>query len=45
MGFELGLILFGMIVVCGDFYIVMYGVFGVLVFGIGMFQVEYVLVM
>lgn len=34
-----------MMIVCGDFYIVIYGVFGVLVFGIGIFEVEYVLVM
>lgn len=33
-----------MIVVCGDSYIVIYGVFGVLVYGIGIFEVEYVLV-
>lgn len=45
MGLEQGVILLGMIIVCGDLYIVIYGVFGVLVFGIGTFEVEYVLVM
>lgn len=41
---ELGLIQLGMMVVCGDFYIFMYGVFGVIVFGIGISQVCDVLV-
>lgn len=31
-------------IVCGDSYILIYGVFGVLVMGIGMLEVEYVLV-
>lgn len=31
-------------IVCGDFYIVIYGVFGVIVFGIGISEVEYVFV-
>lgn len=44
MGSEQGVILSGMIIVCGDSYIVIYGAFGVLVFGIGIFEVEYVLV-
>lgn len=42
--FELGMICLGMVVFCGDSYIMIYGVFGVLGFGIGMLEVEYVLV-
>lgn len=44
MGFEFGIIFFGMMIVCGDLYIVIYGVFGLFVFGIGILEVEYVLV-
>lgn len=44
VGLEQGVIFLGMIVVCGDLYIFIYGVFGVLVYGIGIFEVEYVLV-
>lgn len=42
---EQGFIQFGMIIVCGDSYIFIYGVFGLLVFGIGISEVGYVLVM
>lgn len=41
---EQGFIQLGMIIVCGDSYIFIYGVFGVLVFGIGISEVGYVLV-
>lgn len=44
VGLEQGFILLGMIIVCGDSYILIYGVFGLLVYGIGIFEVEYVLV-
>lgn len=44
IGLEQGVMLLGMIIVCGDFYIFIYGVFGCFVYGIGMFEVEYVLV-
>lgn len=36
--------MFGIMVVCGDLYMLIYGVFGVMVFGIGMSEVEYVMV-
>lgn len=42
VGFELGLMFSGKMIVCGDSYILIYGVFGVFVFGIGMSEVEYV---
>lgn len=45
VGLERGLILLGMIIVCGDLYIFIYGVMGVVVFGIGISEVEMVLVL
>lgn len=35
----------GMVIVVGDSYMIIYGVFGVLGFGIGMLEIEYLLVM
>lgn len=45
IGLEQGVMLLGMMIVCGDLYMLMYGVFGVFVYGIGMLEVEYVFVM